>query len=104
MTKQFGSKRTQMAKKVYRLRTKKLMSWVAIGEEMEITPRMANRLFQEVAGKHQQHDHLPGKGGRFPSGRYIDEDKSIVYVPVEGAYLAGDGTHNAWDKIEVPNQ
>lgn len=104
MTKQFGSQRHNMAKKVYRLRTKKLLSWVAIGTEMDITPRMANRLFQEVAGKHQQHDHLPGKGGRFPSGRYIDEDTSIVYTPVEGAYLSGDGTHNEWTKVEVPNQ
>lgn len=102
MSKKFGSQRHNMAKKVYRLRTKKLMSWVAIGAEMDITPRMANRLFQEVAGKHQQHDHLPGKGGRFPSGRYT-EDAIIVYVPTEGAYLAGDGTHNEWSKTEVPN-
>lgn len=102
MSKKFGSQRHNMAKKVYRLRTKKLLSWVDIGAEMDITPRMANRLFQEVAGKHQHHDHLPGKGGRFPSGRF-GEESTVVWVPQEGRYLSGDGTHNEWNKTEVPN-
>lgn len=101
MTKKFGSQRNNLRNKVYRLRTKELLSWVDIGNECDITPRMANRLFQEKAGKHQHHDHLPGKGGRFPSGLYR-EDGIIVWTPAdEGAYLPGDGTHNTWQPTEV---
>lgn len=100
MSKKFGSNRHNVRRKVYRMRTKGLMSWQAIAAELDIAPRTARKLFQEQAGEHQHHDHLPNRGGRFPSGQYND-DTIVVWTPEEGAYLPGDGTHNSWNKVEV---
>lgn len=101
MSKKFGSQRNNMRKKVYRLRTKGLLSWAAIAAELEVAPRTARTLFQEAAGTHQHHDHLPNKGGRFPSGQHTEDDTLIVFFPEAERYLVGDGTHNAWFKQEV---
>jgi len=95
MVKLEGKDRTNAKKKVVRLRLKGLKSWRTIGAELDITPRMANRLFQEAVGKHQQHDHLPGKGGRFPAS---------YTTTAEAPYLAGDGTNNTWEKVESPEE
>lgn len=101
MNKKFGSNRHNISRKVYRLRTKELMSWASIAAELDIAPRTARKLFQERAGVHQHHDHLPGKGGRFPAGQ-VTEDAVVVWTPEEEAYLAGDGSHNPWNKLELP--
>jgi hypothetical protein len=101
MSKKFGSNRSNVRRKVYRMRTKNLMSWQAIAAELEIAPRTARKLFQEQAGEHQHHDHLPNRGGRFPSGQYTKDETVVVWTPEEAAYLAGDGSHNTWHKSEI---
>lgn len=103
MSKKFGSQRHNIRRKVYRLRTKDLLSWSQIAAQLDIAPRTARKLFQEQAGQGQHHDHLPNKGGRFPSGRNKGET-IVVDKPVsEYVYLAGDGSHNEWTSVEVPN-
>lgn len=102
MTKDFGSTRYNTQRKIVRMRTKDLMSWAAIGQALGMAPRTARRIFQERVGEGQHHDHLPNKGGRFPSGKVTKEDTLIVWkttakVPV----LDGTGHVNSWDKYEV---
>lgn len=101
MTKKFGSNRNNIRRKVVRLRTKELMSWKDIATALDIAPRTARKLFQEAEGQGQHHDHIPGKGGRFPAGR-LNDDGIVVWAAEEGVYLTGDGTHNTWFKTELP--
>lgn len=88
-TKKFGSNRHNIARKVVRLRTKELLSWQAIADMLEISPKLARNLFQERIGTHQHHDHLPTKGGRFPAWWTTE---------AEMPFLAGDGSTNQWEK------
>lgn len=60
----FGTKRTQMAKRSVTLRDKNHLSWVQIADKLGCTPRMANRLYDEVKGKGAHYGLLEGKGGR----------------------------------------
>lgn len=86
----FGSNRHNVARKVVRLRTKDLLSWADIAALLEVSPRTARKLFQERVGEVQHHDHLPSKGGRFPSG---------AFTTAEVPYLTGDGSVNEWFKL-----
>lgn len=81
-------------KRVVTMRTKKLMSWAAIAAELEVAPRTARRLFQEAMGEHTHHDHLPNKGGRFPTTA-VPADPKLVVLP-------GDGSVNEWHKVVAP--
>lgn len=101
MSKKFGSQRHNIRRKVVRMRLKDLMSWQAIAAELDIAPRTARKLFQEAEGEGQHHDHIPGKGGRFPAGKVLKDDTVVTYLPVDGAYLPGDGSHNVWNKTEL---
>lgn len=89
MAKKLGSNRHNVARKIVRLRTKELLSWADIAAQLEISPKLARKLFQERIGEHQHHDHLPSKGGRFPA-QWTTE----AVVP----YLPGDGTTNPWER------
>lgn len=89
MAKKLGSNRHNVARKIVRLRTKELMSWADIAAMLEISPKLARKLFQERTGEHQHHDHLPAKGGRFPA-----QWTTTAEVP----YLAGDGSINSWER------
>ena len=91
-------------RRIVKLRTKDLLSWQDIAAMLEIAPRTARRLFQEAKGEHQHHDHLPGKGGRFPAGQYnADTQETIVWLPdlEDGVapVLPGDGSVNPWYKV-----
>lgn len=86
----FGSNRHNVARKVVRLRTKELLSWQAIADQLDIAPRTARKLFQERTGEHQHHDHLPSKGGRFPAQWDVDAEVA--------PYLPGTGEINEWHK------
>lgn len=81
--------RANMRRRIVKLRTKDLLSWKAIAEILEIAPRTVRRLFQEVRGEHQHHDHIEGRGGRFPA----------QWTSADGAFLPGDGSNNAWERI-----
>lgn len=100
-----GAKRTAVTKKVADLRLKKFMSWKAIAAELEVAPRTARRLFQERLGEHQHHDHLPSKGGRYPSGQFTGES-IVMWVPdiAEDQVPVLDHTHtvSTWVKLEMP--
>jgi hypothetical protein len=87
----FGSQRHNARRKVVRMRTKDLMSWAAIADAIEASPRTARLLFQEARGEGQHHDHLEGKGGRFPA--------QSTTVDAVAPFLPGDGTNNAWTKF-----
>lgn len=86
--------RNNLRKRVVRMRTKELMSWAAIGNELGVAPRTVRRLFQEQVGEHQHHDHLPNKGGRFPTTAVPADPKAVVlsgqsgkvnkWVPLKG--------------------
>jgi hypothetical protein len=91
-TKKFGSNRHNISRKVVRMRTKDLMSWMSIAAELGISPKLARKLFQERTGEHQHHDHLQGKGGRFP--RDWDTTAEVPYLP-------GKGQINDWFKLEA---
>ena len=80
--------RANISKQVVQMRTRKLMSWAAIGAEFGVAPRTARRLFQEAKGDHQHHDHLPNKGGRFPTTAVPAEQGKVR--------LAGNGAINTW--------
>lgn len=86
----FGSQRHNVARKVVRLRTKELLSWQAIAAMLEISPKLARKLFQERVGEHQHHDHIAGRGGRFPQ-----QWDTAAEVP----YLTGDGNVNEWHRV-----
>lgn len=104
MTKDFGkTTRYNVRRKVVRMRTKDLMSWRDIAAALGIAPRTARRLFQEHVGEGQHHDHIPGKGGRFPSGQHKGENLVVFTTAAEKPYLDGTGHTNQWDKevIEV---
>jgi hypothetical protein len=89
-----ANQRKNISKRVVTMRTRKLMSWAAIGAEIGCAPRTARKLFQEARGEHQHHDHLPNKGGRFPTTSYL---LSADTAPV----LPGNGSNNEWF---VPNK
>lgn len=89
----FGSNRHNVARKVVRLRTKSLLSWAEIAAQLDIAPRTARKLFQERVGVVQHHDHLPGKGGRFPA---------TAFTTAEVPYLDGSGNVNEWFKVGQP--
>lgn len=80
--------RHNLRKRVVKLRTKELLSWAEIGNQLGVAPRTVRRLFQEQVGAHQHHDHLPNKGGRFPTTAVPADTKAVV--------LTGDGTVNTW--------
>lgn len=101
MSKKFGSQRHNIRRKVVRMRLKDMLSWADIAAELDIAPRTARKLFQESEGEGQHHDHIPGKGGRFPAGK-LNDDGVVVWAAEEGVYLPGDGTHNVWFKTELP--
>ena len=87
----FAGNRHNVRKRVVTMRTKKLMSWADIAAELEVAPRTARRIFQEAMGEHQHHDHLPGKGGRFPTTAVPADPKAVV--------LPGNGAINTWVKV-----
>lgn len=87
----FAGQRHNVRKRVVSMRTKKLMSWADIAAELEVAPRTARRIFQEAKGEHQHHDHLPNKGGRFPTTSHLVDAEA---KPV----LVGDGSINAWTR------
>jgi hypothetical protein len=90
----FAGQRHNVRKRVVTMRTRKLMSWAAIAAELEVAPRTARRIFQEAKGEHTHHDHLPNKGGRFPTTA-TPADPALVVLP-------GDGTINEWVKVGTP--
>jgi hypothetical protein len=85
-----GTSRYNVSRKVVRLRTKDLLSWREIANTLEISPKLARKLFQERIGEHQHHDHLPNKGGRFPN---------YWTTTAEVPYLDGKGNINSWEKV-----
>lgn len=103
MTKNFGTTRYNVRRKIVRMRTKDEMSWAAIAEELEMAPRTARRLFQEHVGEGQHHDHLEGKGGRFPAGTVNKDGKVTTWKVAKGVapYVTGGKPSGAWQKQEV---
>jgi hypothetical protein len=95
MTRKFDKNRHNVAKKVVRLRTKDLLSWADIAAIIESSPRTARKLFQEARGEGQHFDHIPNRGGRWPS-----DWGTTAEVP----YLPGTGENNDWDKYERPEE
>lgn len=85
-----GTTRYNVSRQVVRLRTKDLLSWQAIANMLEISPRTARKLFQERTGEHQHHDHIIGKGGRWP--QQWD-------TPAEFPYIVELGVINEWGRI-----
>lgn len=61
-----GARQANVLRKVVAMRDKRQLSWAAIAAELEIAPRTARRLYQEVKGAGSHHGLLPGKGGRRP--------------------------------------
>lgn len=88
-----GSTRYNAGRKVVKMRTKDMLSWNTIAEALEVSPRTARKLFQERIGEHQHHDHLIGKGGRFP-GAWT----TLAEVP----YIVVPGVTNDWERVELP--
>ena len=72
-----GADRAKAAKQSVALRDKKNLSWVKIAEAIGTTPRMANRLYDEVKGKGAHHGLLPGKGGRTASKATIAKEAKL---------------------------
>lgn len=67
LARRFGTlaQRHNLRRKVVSLRTKQRISWAAIAQELDITPRMARKLFDELKGAETHYeDRLEGKGGR----------------------------------------
>lgn len=99
-------RRHNTTRSIVSMRTKKLMSWRDIAAKLDIAPRTARRLFQEAMGEHQHHDHLPGKGGRFPAGQYNPKDETVTtWLPDldegEAPVLEGDGSVSKWYKVSL---
>ncbi len=97
----FNGNRHNVRSKIVRMRTKDLMSWAAIAAELEIAPRTARRIFQEKVGEGQHHDHLPSKGGRFPAGKFVNEEFIVWTTTAEVPFLDGTGHVNDWFKTAV---
>lgn len=91
----FSGNRHNVRKRVVTMRTKKLMSWQQIADELEVAPRTARKLFQEQVGEHQHHDHLPNKGGRYPTTAVPTGDSTV---------LPGDGSVNSWAKVGAESE
>lgn len=89
----FQGNRHNVARKVVRLRTKEMLSWATIAEQIGCSPRTARKLFQERQGAGQHSDHLVGKGGRWPSD---------WETAAEAPYIVAPGHVNQWDKVERP--
>ena len=100
-----GKDRSNAVKKVVSMRLNKFASWADIAAELEVAPRTARRLFQEKLGEHQHHDHLPSKGGRYPSGQFTGE-AIVIWVPdiAEDQVPVLDETRtvSTWVKVEMP--
>lgn len=59
-----GDRSKAILKQVVSLRNKEL-SWAAIAEKLEVSPRTVRRMFDEVNGPDAHFEsRLPGKGGR----------------------------------------
>jgi hypothetical protein len=102
MNAKFASNRTSVTKQVAAMRLNKFMSWADIAAELSVAPRTARRLFQERLGEHQHHDHLPSKGGRYPSGQFVNET-IVTWVPDiaedEVPVLDNSRTVSTWVKL-----
>lgn len=61
-----AQKRAAARRKVVAMRDNKKnpASWAEIAQALEVAPRTARRLYDEVKGEGAHHGLLPGKGGR----------------------------------------
>jgi predicted DNA-binding transcriptional regulator YafY len=59
-----GERSVATLKKVTQMRDTKKMSWAQIAAALEVAPRTARRMYDELNGEGAHHGLLEGKGGR----------------------------------------